>query len=54
MGWAIPWEDMIRDYDPRNRLAVVLIAFLGFYLMLDRGKHGLECGWGWMLQCMLE
>ena len=35
-------------------MAVVLGYFLSCFLMPDRGKHGLECGWGRMLQRMLD
>lgn len=54
MGRAIPWEDLIQQYGQRHRLAIVLEAFLGCYLIHDKGHHRLECGWGRMLQHMLE
>ena len=54
MGRAIPWEELIRRHGPTHRLPVVLAVFLGCYLMPDHGQHGLECGWGRMLERMLQ
>ena len=41
---------MIAQYGQSHRLAVVL----GYFLMPDRGQHGLECDWGRMLQRILD
>ena len=54
MGRAIPWEELIRRHGPTHRLLVVLVVFLGYYLMLDHGQHRLECGWGHMLEKILQ
>jgi hypothetical protein len=53
-GRAISWEGLIQTYGPTHRLRVILACFLGCYLMPDRGQHGLEFGWGRMLQQMIE
>lgn len=45
---------MINRYGRAHRLAVVLGIFLSCYLVPNMGQHGLECGWGHMLQRMLD
>ena len=54
MGWAITWDKLFHTYDPTHKLASVLAIFISCFLVPDRGQHGLECGWGQMLQTMLD
>ena len=44
----------MHTYGPTHRLASVLAIFLSYFLCPDRGQHGLEYGWGVMLQRMIE
>ena len=52
-GRAISWDELMHTYGSTHRLAAVLVIFLSCFLCLDRGQHGLECGWGVMLQRMV-
>ena len=49
IGRPISWDDLIVQYGQQHKLVVVLGCFLSYFLMLDQGQHGLECGWGRML-----
>ena len=53
-GRAISWDELMHTYGPTYRLASVLAIFLSCFLCPKRGQHGLECGWGVMLQQMVE
>ena len=50
MGQAITLVELVHTYSPTHRLALVLRVFINYFLMLDKGQHRLECGWGRMLQ----
>ena len=54
IGLAITWDELVHTYRPMHRLASVLAIFISFFLMPNRGQHILECGWGVMLQRMLD
>lgn len=53
-GQAISWDELVLTYRQMHRLASVLSIFLSFFLVPDRGQHGLEYGWGIMLHRMVE
>ena len=44
----------MHTYGPTHRLALVLAIFLSYFLFPERGQHELECGWGVMLQRMVD
>lgn len=54
MGRAIMWDELVHTYGPTHRLASVLGIFISYFLMPNKGQHILECGWGKILQMMLE
>lgn len=41
-------------YSEEFPLACVLVGFFGCILMLDRGQQGFLCGWGRMLERLVE
>ena len=54
IGEAITWDELIHTYGPTHRLALVLAIFISYFLVLDKGQYRLQCGWGVMLQWMLD
>ena len=52
-GRAISWDELMHTYGLTHRLASILVIFLSCFLCPDRGQHGLESGWGVMLQQMV-
>ena len=49
MGKVITWGELVQAYIPTHTLASIFKIFISYFLMPNKGKNKLECGWGKML-----